>query len=112
MYDSDRSINSINPVTWHSTAKKIINGGYDKVLIRFWHPFFAPAYISICKKIRNSNKNIKIYAIYDNILPHEPFIFQNRLIEKFIDSIDMSIVMSDQVENDFKSISDSSFSSS
>ena len=105
LYDSDRTINSINPLTWQSTAKKIINGGYDKVLIRFWHPFFAPAYISICKKIRNSNKNIKIYAICDNILPHEPFIFQNRLIKKFIDSIDMSIVMSDQVENDFKAIS-------
>ena len=105
MYDSDRNINSINPVSWISTAKKIINGGYDKILIRFWHPFFAPAYISICKRIKKSNKNIKIYAICDNIIPHESFIFQNILIKKFIDSIDMPIVMSDQVENDFKAIS-------
>ena len=103
--NSNRIIDTLNPLTWHRTANEIIKGNYDKVIFRFWHPFFAPAYICIIKKIKKYQKNIKIYAICDNIIPHERFIFQNFLIKSFIHLIDKIIIMSDQVEKEILSIS-------
>ena len=51
-YDSKRIIDSINPLTWRKATKEILEQDYDRVIIRFWHPFFIPCYNSICKKIK------------------------------------------------------------
>ena len=102
---SYRTIDTINPFTWHKTADIILMGGYDTVIFRFWHPFFAPAYISICKRLKKNNNKIKLFSICDNIIPHEPFIFQEKLIHRFISYIDNVIVMSDQVKKELLSIS-------
>ena len=104
LYKSVQIIDSINPITWYKTANAIIDGGFDKVIFRFWHPFFCPAYISICKRLKKKNTNIELYAICDNIIPHESFFYQLNLIKQFLNYIDKTIVMSDQVENELISI--------
>ena len=49
LYNSERTIDTLNPFTWRLTAKSIIDNKYDKVIFRYWHPFFIPCYISIIK---------------------------------------------------------------
>ena len=106
LYKSNQIIDSINPITWYKTANAIIDGEFDKVIFRFWHPFFCPAYITICRRLKKLNKNIKLYAICDNIIPHETFFYQRNLIKRFLNYIDKNIVMSDQVEKELISIND------
>ena len=105
-YNSFRIIDSINPLSWKKTSLEIVEGKYNKVIFRFWHPFFAPAYISIIKNINKLTDTPSFYAICDNIIPHENFLFQKFLIRNFLSKLDKIIIMSDQVENEVKSIDD------
>ena len=93
-----RSIDSINPITWRNTAKDILSKKVDKIIFRYWNPFFIPTYNSIIKFVNKRNKNIKIYAICDNIISHEKFYFQKYMIQSFIKKLDGVIVMSENVK--------------
>ena len=48
----DRTINSINPVSWIKTAKKIIEIEPDIVIFKYWIPFFAPSFGTIIKHVK------------------------------------------------------------
>lgn len=90
------TINSINPVTWVSTAKKIIAEKPDLVIVRYWLPFMAPCLGSICRYVSKFGK-IKIIAITDNVIPHEARVGDRLLTKYFIKSCDGFIAMSKQV---------------
>ena len=97
-------IDSINPFTWRKTADLIIQKKIDKLIFRFWNPFFLPCYIYIIKYLKKKS-NIKIFSICDNAFSHESFYFQKFLMKKFINSTDGVITMSKNVESQISIIS-------
>ena len=66
--------------------------------------FFILCYISIIKRLKKYNKNIQIYSICDNIMPHEKFIFQKFFVKLFLNQLDGIIIMSDSVEKELLEI--------
>ncbi|MEC8839281.1 MAG: glycosyl transferase, partial [Candidatus Neomarinimicrobiota bacterium] len=78
----ERIINSINPISWHKAAKRIIELKPDIVIFKYWMPFFAPSFGSIIRLIKKKI-NIKSLVICDNIIPHESRFFDNRLTKYF-----------------------------
>ena len=99
-----RVLDSINPFTWKKTADLIIQKKIDKLIFRFWNPFFLPCYIYIIKYLRKKS-NIKIFSICDNASQHENFYFQKFLMKKFINSVDGVITMSKNVKSQISIIS-------
>ena len=77
-YDSNmiRIIDSLNPISWRKTAKKIIEKKIDRLIFRYWNPFFIPCYIYIIRYLKKKKYNIKIYSICDNAMSHENFFLQ------------------------------------
>ena len=106
-YNMIRSIHSTNPITWKNTAKDILESNFDTIIIRYWNPFFIPCYIYIINYIKKRNRNIKIFSICDNIIPHEKFIFNKFFIKKFIKKLNGVIIMSKNVEKELIKISPS-----
>ena len=116
-YDSDskiledtniiRILDSINPLTWKKVADSIIENKFDKVIFRFWHPFFIFCYISIIKNLKNNNKDIQIYSICDNILPHEKIIAEKFFLRLFLNKLDGIIVMSSSAEKEILNLGNS-----
>ena len=94
-----RALDSINPLTWKKVANSIIKNKFDKVIFRFWNPFFTFSYISIIKRLKKNN-NIQVYSICDNIIPHEKMILDQFLIKNFLDRLDGIIVMSSTTEKE------------
>ena len=74
-------INSINPFNWFKIARMIRKQNPDYVIIRYWIPFMAPALGTIAKLI---NKTIKVFAITDNVIPHERRIGDSILTKYFV----------------------------
>ena len=103
-YNSVRMIDSINPLTWKRVADDIIKNDFNKVIFRYWNPFFIPCYISIINSLRNSIRDIQIFAICDNIIPHEHFYIHKYLIRKFIKKLDGVVVLSDSVKDELLQI--------
>tara|TARA_B100001996_G_scaffold373909_1_gene351905 strand:+ start:2379 stop:3500 length:1122 start_codon:yes stop_codon:yes gene_type:complete len=108
-YDSNmiRIIDSLNPISWRRTAKKIIEKKIDRLIFRYWNPFFIPCYIYIIRYLRKKKYNIKIYSICDNSMSHENFFLQKYLMKKFIGLLDGVITMSAYVKNEIVSLVES-----
>lgn len=90
-------INTLNPFTWISTAKRINRLSPDLVIFQWWHPFFAPAYWSILKFLK---KDIRVLFLCHNVLPHEGFPFKRLLSRMVLRQGDAFIVQSKQDKTD------------
>lgn len=100
---SSEIISSINPISWIKTAKYIKKIKPDLVIFQYWHPFFAPAFSSIARRINKLN-DLKIVINCNNIFPHEKMILGRFLAKKFFKYGDHFIVMTDSVKKDLLSI--------
>lgn len=100
---SKEIINSINPISWIKTAQYISRIKPDLIIFQYWHPFFAPAFSSIARRIKRS-VDTKIFVNCNNIFPHEKMPFGNYLSRIFFKYADQFIVMTDSVKKDLLSI--------
>jgi glycosyltransferase involved in cell wall biosynthesis len=94
---SKRWLDSINPFTYISAAKKIRNLHPDLIISRYWMSFFAPSFGWILGK--QEKKTIRL-AILDNVIPHERRFFDDAFNRFFLNRNDGFIVMSEQVQKD------------
>ncbi|MFC2149862.1 glycosyl transferase, partial [Calditrichota bacterium] len=65
---NERLLDSVNPLTWGDTGKRIRDWGADAVIFHWWHPFFAPAYKGVMKKV---GKHCQKLFICHNVTPHD-----------------------------------------
>ncbi len=94
---SKRWLDSINPFTYISAAKKIRNLHPDLIISRYWMSFFAPSFGWILGK--QEKKTVRL-AILDNVIPHERRFFDDAFNRFFLNRNDGFIVMSEQVQKD------------
>jgi glycosyltransferase involved in cell wall biosynthesis len=95
--NSKRTLSTINPFTYFSTAKLIKNYHPNLIITKFWMPFFAPSLGTVYKLLP---KSIKKLAILDNVIPHERRIFDYSLIKYFLSNVEYFVCMSNIVQND------------
>ncbi|MDG1347958.1 MAG: glycosyltransferase [Crocinitomicaceae bacterium] len=95
----ERTLSSINPISWFKTAEKINACEPDIVVTRFWLPFMGLALGSVLRRL---NKNIKVVCIVDNLIPHEKRAGDKIFTKYFLPPVDGFICMSEAVKNDFK----------
>ncbi|CUT07532.1 Glycosyltransferase involved in cell wall bisynthesis [Candidatus Kryptonium thompsonii] len=101
--ESERVIDSINPINWFITGLKIAREKPDLVIFKYWLPFFAPCFgvISCITKLFSKSK---IIFICHNITPHEKFPFAKFLSKFAFLFADHFIVQSTAVEEDLLKI--------
>lgn len=99
-FPTQRTLDSINPLTWFSTARKIRALQPDALLVRFWMPFFAPALGAVACLVRRDGT--KVIAILDNVIPHEQRLGDSVLTRFFLNQIDAGLVMTQEVRNDVR----------
>ncbi len=64
------SLDSINPVSWWQTYRRIRQFNPDMVLLCWWHPFFSPCYAAL-SHLLSQHGEIPCYFLCHNVLPHE-----------------------------------------
>ncbi|MFN3134705.1 MAG: glycosyltransferase [Candidatus Kryptonium sp.] len=101
--ESERIIDSINPINWFITGLKIVGEKPDIVIFKYWLPFFAPCFGTIAGIIKIFS-NSKIIFICHNITPHEKFPFTKILSKFAFLFVDHFIVQSTSVEEDLLKI--------
>ncbi|WP_108821494.1 glycosyltransferase [Dysgonomonas sp. Marseille-P4361] len=95
--DSDRVLNSVNPFSYISTARKINKYAPDILIIPYWMSFLSPAFGSVCLFL---NKKIKIVSLVHNAISHERTLLEKPLAKFFFNRCDAFIVMSEPVKQD------------
>ena len=97
-------INSINPFNWFKVARIIKKEYPDYVIFRYWLPFMAPALGTIAKLLRDTTK---VFAITDNVIPHEKRFGDYFLTKYFISKCDAFLTLSSSVLGDLKKFTNS-----
>ncbi len=90
-----------NPMTWIPTFLKIKNWKPGILILKYWIPFFAPAFGCVIFLLKLFTKTRVIYLI-DNIEFHEKWILGNFLTKFALRKADKLITLSDSVFNDAK----------
>lgn len=93
----EQIVNSINPFNWFKISRKIKKENPDYVIIRYWLPFMAPCLGTIAKLI---NTKIKVFAITDNIVPHEKRFGDAILTKYFVSKCTAFLALSSSVLDD------------
>lgn len=68
--ESARLVDSVNPFSWRRAADDVLGFRPDVVVFQWWHPFFAPAFRAMCRRIRRGCAARIVYLCH-NVLPHE-----------------------------------------
>lgn len=84
----ERLVNSCNPLSWISCRNSLKNRGFHRMIIQWWHPFFAP---SLMASIPGS---IPSAAICHNVIPHESFPMAGKLASGFLRRMKVAVVHS------------------
>ena len=100
-------INSINPRSWNKTARYIIEQQPYMIIVRYFIPFLGPSLGFICRKVRKHCPETKIFALADNIIPHEARPLDRAFTSYFVKSVQGFVVMSKSVGVDLQKFSTS-----
>lgn len=100
--EHERTLSSINPLSYFKTAKAIRAYQPDMLILRFWMPFFAPSLGYVAGQVKKDGT--KVIAVIDNLIPHESRIGDGPLTQYFLNRCSGFVVMSTAVENDLKSV--------
>lgn len=95
----ERLVNSVNPLNWWKTGRKIRAEQADLLIVRYWLPLMAPALGTICK-IVGKKGSTRIVAIADNIIPHEKRPGDRPLTRYFVKHVHGFLVMSASVSRE------------
>lgn len=94
-----RSLNSINPLSWYHTAVLLRRWGAQKVVVRYWTPFLAPALGAVAHLV--GRRNAEVVAVVDNLFPHERRWFDAALTRWFVGGPKRFVALSRSVQAEF-----------
>ena len=94
-----RQINTLNPINWILSARKINKIGPKKVIFRYWTPLLSLSYFTISCLLNNRTK---VIGLVDNWTGHEKILFEGVFRRLFIKSCDSFISFSKNVGKKLK----------
>jgi glycosyltransferase involved in cell wall biosynthesis len=97
---SQRWLDTVNPISYINTAKKIRGLKPDVLLTKYWMTFFGPSLGFVLSRQSRFTKRI---AILDNVIPHERRFFDHAFNRYFLNRNDAFIAMTEKVKADLLS---------
>tara|TARA_B100000427_G_scaffold123689_1_gene102926 strand:- start:405 stop:1529 length:1125 start_codon:yes stop_codon:yes gene_type:complete len=94
-----REINTLNPVNWILTARKINKVGPKKIIFRYWTPLLSIPYFIISSILNNK---IKVLGLVDNWSGHETIFFEKFFRKLFLKSCNSFISLSENIGKNLK----------
>lgn len=99
--ESEAVLDTANPFSYISAARKIRKWGPDLLIMRYWMSYFAPSEGYIAGVL---GKKCKVISIVDNVIPHEQRFFDKPFTKYFLKRNDAFITLCDAVRNDLLSL--------
>lgn len=97
-FPTEAMLDSIGPWSWRKVASHLERFAPGAVVLKWWMPFFAPAFASSVGPLRR--KGTRVILVCDNLIPHEPKPYDSAFSAWMMRNSDGYLVMSDSVERD------------
>lgn len=99
--ESDRVLDSLDPLSWRKTYKAIRDWKPDLVVVSYWMSFFAPSFGYVARKLR---KDFPVVSVLHNVLPHERRFFDKPLTKYFLKGCDGHVVLNRESGHELKDL--------
>lgn len=96
-------IDSICPLSWYRTFRYLKKLKPHLLIFKWWTPFFAPCYATICFLARRF-VGARVVFICDNVIPHERRIVDRFLTSLAFSQVDYFITLSHSVMEDLRAL--------
>ena len=100
--ESERTLDSINPLTYIRTAAAINRLSPDLLVMKFWMSFFGPSLGAVAGRM---GPGTKVVTVLDNVIAHEKRFFDIPFTKYFLRRNHGFVAMSSPVERDLLSLS-------
>lgn len=100
--ESEALLDTADPFTYISTARKIRAWDPDLLIVRYWMSYFGPSLGYVC---RHMSRRCRVIMIADNIIPHEPRFFDRPFTSYILSGVDGVISMCGEVDRDLMKFS-------
>ena len=100
--DSEAVLDTVNPFSWFSSARKIASWKPDLVVMKYWMSYLAPSLGTVAKLLRK--RGITVITVLDNVIPHEAKFFDRPFSRWFLKQNSGCIAMSEAVLRDMLSL--------
>jgi glycosyltransferase involved in cell wall biosynthesis len=97
-FPTEALLDSIGPWSWRRTASHLERFAPGLVVLKWWMPFFGPAFASSVGPLRR--RGTRVVLVCDNLVAHEPRFFDDAFSAWMMRNSDGYLVMSDSVERD------------
>jgi len=91
-----RCLDTINPVSYLTTAGSIRKFKPELLIMKYWMPFFAPSLGFVAGKLKSDG--CKVISILDNVIPHEKKFYDIPFTKYFLNRNSGFVVMSETVK--------------
>ncbi len=99
---AEQLLDTVNPLTYGRTARRIRSWKPDLLVMKFWMPFFAPSLGYVAGKLKKNGT--AVITVLDNVIPHEKRQGDMALIRYFLKRNHAFVAMSKTVEKDLLSL--------
>ena len=99
-FPTEALLDSIGPWSWRRTAGHLERFAPAAVVLKWWMPFFAPAFASSVGPLRR--RGTRVVLVCDNLIAHEPRFYDRAFSDWMMRNSDGYLVMSDAVERDLE----------
>ncbi|HTO38043.1 MAG TPA: glycosyltransferase [Brumimicrobium sp.] len=96
---TERTLNAVNPFSYHQTFKAIKEYAPDVLIIGYWMPFMGPSLGYVAGKMQEYTR---VISIVHNAIPHEQSFLDKRLSNYFFKRNTECIALSNAVKNDIQ----------
>ncbi len=104
-YDATRAgdaapvLDSINPVSWFTTARRIRREAPDALVLAYWTPHLAPALAGV-----SAFAGTRSIGLVHNALPHDGSVIGKPLTRLFLGQMDAALTLSESVASDLANL--------
>lgn len=102
-FPAEPLIDTLAPWTWRRAAGRLDAFAPGLVVLKWWLPFFAPAFASSVGPLRA--RGTRVVLVCDNLVPHEHRPGDTALTRWMLRNSDGYLVMSESVERDLERLS-------
>jgi glycosyltransferase involved in cell wall biosynthesis len=89
----ERVLDSLNPLTWLATARRIVRARPHLVIVPWWSSFWAPHFFTLASLVRRA-PDTRLLAICHNVMDHEERRFSRMCTRAVLRRMDHCLVHS------------------
>ena len=89
----NRSLDPLDPLSWFATIRRIVDFAPDRLVLQWWHPYFAPCYRAISTAASLAGIDVTVQC--HNVEPHESTAIDGWLLQLAYGGADRFVVQSE-----------------